>query len=211
MALGSDAQPAQTNGALFSDGIPSLSSGVHSNNQHINLRPYRNLPFLSVRTQQQGQHHPHNAHSQDHQTQVENVQPPRPKKQRTTKYSNITHNFNALDPSYPLQISGLVHSADAAALDPLVKINHRTFSAKWETLVGTELIVEDDGEVVGRVHQHLRLVPGELKAKEESESAEKDKEDREEGTNNLLARALKLALEVEAREPVEGGEAGNNS
>ncbi|CAK9442188.1 uncharacterized protein LODBEIA_P59310 [Lodderomyces beijingensis] len=90
----------------------------------------------------------------------------------------------------------LNHVMDASEL-----INNRIFETKWHELVGSELIFDDYGELIGQVKEHLTCNPKSkfvsLKPPEPKVKEEKDAE--EEGTNRrrkqsaFLKRAIRIA------------------
>lgn len=81
-------------------------------------------------------------------------------------------------------------------------IDGKIYETQWKTLVGTDLIYDDYGELIGKVNEHLtcnelvRLQPKETEKDEEDdeetpEIAEGDDENNEQ--SNFLKKAIKIA------------------
>lgn len=97
--------------------------------------------------------------------------------------------ISSFEPSTKFQITGL--DTDT----PLVRIDNDVLRGEWKDLIGTELILNEEGKVIATLKKHLQTSEGELISKEEYEKRMGQKLKK----LNVFETALKLAKEKESQ------------
>lgn len=173
------------------------------------------LDFLSADLQaalsNNSQTRNNNATTNNGQTSVTRIHEPYPlhhfPSTRDSYYKNVYKNGNnghnaslvaatstmqtAFAPTATMQIAGL------ETREPFVKINDVFLKGDWRPLVGTEVFLDEKGNVVGTSKDQISLLSGKIVNKEQRKKEQLGKVSHLENTFEM---ALKLAIEREEKE-----------
>lgn len=104
-------------------------------------------------------------------------------------------------PLMKLSNNNLNPDSNATSMNNLAVVDGKIFQTKWLKLVGTDLIFDDYGEIVGSVREHLsceshiKIKPKKDAAKEEESDDDTDSEDTKKGETRtaFFKKALRAA------------------
>lgn len=112
-------------------------------------------------------------------------------------------NENVIGPAAQFQISELADEkpllrlmANEPPVGRMAAVDGKILQTQWQRLVGTDLIFDDTGELVGQVRDHLQVNDRIKVVRQDKEEADDDDDKANKGQDNatsFLKRAMKAA------------------